>query len=246
MALMVALPMLLLGGRRRAPAKFPAAEKDSRVQRWTRAVVNRLIQCCLLYAWGLGFVFGMVQYGLLSSLRGWSSQLMEGFTVIMSIGLVVGMLVSRALGGCSQQRGGLLLVGTMITLLSLLLLLIPSMPQGVLMLPGFNFGVGIGTSVLAFPIVEASAPPGQTAMTVSIVNTSGTVMCGLMTIVSGLILQASPQGDLLLVLLIYGALALFGVAIASWISFSSEPAAAGAIPSRPDVVPSKDSAEQGE
>ena len=111
------------------------------------------------------------------------------------------------------------------------------------MLPAFSLGVGIGTSVLAFPIAEGSAPPGQTAMTVSIVNTSGTVMGGLMTIVSGLILQASPQGDLSLVLLIYGALALFGVAMASWISFSSEPAVADAIPSRPDAVQSKDSAE---
>ena len=83
-------------------------------------------------------------------------------------------------------------------------------------------------------------------MTVSIVNTSGTVMGGLMTIVSGLILQASPQGDLSLVLLIYGALALFGVAMASWISFSSELAVVGAIPSRPDVVRSTDSAEPEE
>ncbi|WP_413745195.1 MFS transporter [Synechococcus sp. MIT S9220] len=245
-ALMVALPMLLLGGRRRAPAQLPTAEQDMRVQRWTRAGVNRLIQCCLLYAWGLGFVFGMAQYGLLSSLRGWPNSLMEGLTLIMSIGLVVGMVASGALGGRPQQRGGLLLAGTVITLLSLLLLIKTSLPQGVLMLPAFSFGVGIGTSVLAFPIAEASAPPGQTAMTVSIVNTSGTVMGGLMTIVSGLILQASPQGDLSLVLLIYGALALFGVAMASWISFSSEPAAAGAIPSRPDVVPSRDSVKPGE
>ena len=164
----------------------------------------------------------------------------------MSIGLVVGMVASGALGGRPQQRGGLLLAGTVITLLSLLLLITPSLPRGVLMLPAFSLGVGIGTSVLAFPIAEASAPPGQTAMTVSIVNTSGTVMGGLMTIVSGLILQASPQGDLSLVLLIYGALALFGVAMASWISFSPEPADVGAILSRPDAVPSRDSAEPGE
>jgi predicted MFS family arabinose efflux permease len=245
LALMVALPMLLLGASRHSSAVLPASEQEIRVQRWTRAGVNRLIQCCLLYAWGLGFVFGMAQYGLLSSLRGWSSPLMEGLTLIMSIGLVVGMVGSGALGGRPQQRGPLLLAGTVVTLLSLLLLIMPSMPRGVLMLPAFSFGVGIGTSVLAFPIAEAAAPPGQTAMTVSIVNTSGTVMGGLMTIVSGLILQASPQGDLSLVLLIYGALALFGVAIASWISFSPEPAAADAIPSRPDAVPSRDSAEPG-
>ncbi len=246
LALMVALPMLLLGGSLRAPANLPAAEQDIRVQRWTRAGVNRLIQCCLLYAWGIGFVFGMAQYGLLSSLKGWSNSLMEGLTLTMSIGLVVGMVASGALGGRPQQRGGLLLAGTVITLLSLLLLITPSLPRVVLMLPAFSLGVGIGTSVLAFPIAEASAPPGQTAMTVSIVNTSGTVMGGLMTIVSGLILQASPQGDLSLVLLIYGALALFGVAMASWISFSPEPADVGAILSRPDAVPSRDSAEPGE
>ncbi|KZR93703.1 Major Facilitator Superfamily protein [Synechococcus sp. MIT S9509] len=243
LALMVALPMLLLGASRRSPAMAPAAEQEVRLQRWTRAGVNRLIQCCLLYAWGLGFVFGMAQYGLLSSLRGWSSSLMESLTLIMSIGLVVGMVSSGALGGRPQQRGRLLLIGTVITLLSLLLLIVPSLPRGVLLLPAFSFGVGIGTSVLAFPIAEAAAPSGQTALTVSIVNTSGTVMGGLMTIVSGLILQASPPGDLSLVLLIYGALALFGLAMASWISFSPEPAAADAIASRPGVVQSRDSAE---
>ncbi|WP_114993528.1 MFS transporter [Synechococcus sp. UW179A] len=240
LALIVALPMLLLGASRRSPAMAPAAEQNIPVQRWTRTGLNRLIQCCLLYAWGLGFVFGMAQYGLLSSLRGWSSPLMESLTLIMSIGLVVGMVGSGALGGRPQQRGRLLLAGTVITLLSLLLLIMPSLPRGVLMLPAFSFGVSIGTSVLAFPIAEAAAPSGQTALTVSIVNTSGTVMGGLMTIVSGLILQASPQGDLSLVLLIYGALALFGVAMASWISFSPEPAGADAIPSRPGAVQSRD------
>ena len=242
LALMVALPMLLLGAGRREQAVLAAGEHDVRVQRWTRAGVNRLIQCCLLYAWGLGFVFGMAQYGLLSSLRGWSSPLMEGLTLTMSIGLVVGMIGSGVLGGRPQQRGGLLLAGTVITLLSLLLLITPSLPRGVLMLPAFSFGAGIGTSVLAFPIAEAAAPSGQTAMTVSIVNTSGTVMGGLMTIVSGLILQASPRGDLSLVLLIYGALALFGVAMAGWISCNPEPVAAGATPSRPAAVQSRDSA----
>jgi MFS family permease len=169
----------------------------------------------------------MAQYGLLSSLRGWPGPLMEGLTLLMSIGLVVGMVVSGALGGVPQRRGGLLLAGTVITLLSLLLLIAPALPRAVLMVPAFSFGVGIGTSVLAFAIAEAAAPPGHTAMTVSIVNTSGTVMGGLMTIVSGLILQASSEGDLSLVLLIYGALALFGVAMASWIRFSADPAAPG-------------------
>ena len=130
--------------------------------------------------------------------------------------------------------------------LSLFLLITPSLPRSVLLLPAFSFGVGIGTSVLAFPIAEAAAPFGQTAMTVSIVNTSGTVMGGVMTIVSGLILQASPKGDLSLVLLIYGALGLFGVAMASWIKFTPEPVAVDAIPSRPDEARSRDSGEPGE
>ena len=246
LALTVALPMLLLGVRRSERVVEPVAQHDARVNRWTRAGVHRLIQCCLLYAWGLGFVFGMAQYGLLSSLRGWSGSLMEGLTLIMSIGLVVGMVGSGALGGRPQHRGGLLLAGTVITLLSLLLLITPSLPRSALLLPAFSFGVGIGTSVLAFPIAEAAAPSGQTAMTVSIVNTSGTVMGGVMTIVSGLILQASPKGDLSLVLLIYGALGLFGVAMASWIKFTPEPVAVDAIPSRPDEVLSRDSGEPGE
>jgi hypothetical protein len=77
-------------------------------------------------------------------------------------------------------------------------------------------------------------------MTVSIVNTCGTLMGGVMTVVSGLILQASPSGDLSLVLVIYGALALFGVAMAGWISLNPEPVDAAAIPSRPDAVPSRE------
>ncbi len=42
---------------------------------------------------------------------------------------------------------------------------------------------GLAKSVLAFPIGEASAPSGQTATTVSIINTLGVVLGGLMTIV---------------------------------------------------------------
>ena len=232
LALVVALPVLILCASRRSPGDSAPVTGEvpvlpTQVQRWTRGGVLRLIQCCLLYAWGLGFVFGMAQYGLLSSLRGWPGPLMEGLTLLMSIGLVVGMVVSGALGGVPQRRGGLLLAGAVITLLSLLLLIAPALPRAVLMVPAFSFGVGIGTSVLAFAIAEAAAPPGHTAMTVSIVNTSGTVMGGLMTIVSGLILQASSEGDLSLVLLIYGALALFGVAMASWIRFSSDQVAPG-------------------
>ena len=241
--LLVALPVLLLSVTRRSRARvdrLPIVAPPVDVPRWSRGGVLRLIQCCMLYAWGLGFVFGMAQYGLLSTLKGWSSPLMEGLTLTMSIGLMVGMVGSGALGGRPQRRGRVLLLGTLITLLSLLLLLAPWIPQPLLQLPALTFGIGIGSAVLAFPIAEASAPPGQTAMTVSIVNTCGTLMGGVMTVVSGLILQASPRGDVSLVLVIYGALALFGLVMAGWISWNSELVDAAAIPSMPDAVPSKE------
>ena len=241
--LVVALPVLLLGvcsnGRARVES-LPISASVVNVPRWSRGGVLRLIQCCLLYAWGLGFVFGMAQYGLLSTLKGWPSPLMEGLTLTMSIGLMVGMVGSGALGGRPQRRGRVLLLGTLITLLSLLLLLASWIPQPLLQLPALTFGIGMGSAVLAFPIAEASAPAGQTAMTVSIVNTCGTLMGGVMTVVSGLILQASPSGDLSLVLVIYGALALFGVVMAGWISLNPELVDAAAIPSRPDAVPSRE------
>jgi hypothetical protein len=77
--------------------------------------------------------------------------------------------------------------------------------------------------VLAFPIAEDAAPPGQTAFTVAIVNTTGTVTGGVMSIVSGLILEASGPGDLSPVLAVYGLFGLFGVAVAEWIQLSIAP-----------------------
>tara|TARA_B100000073_G_C23545547_1_gene497950 strand:- start:275 stop:589 length:315 start_codon:yes stop_codon:yes gene_type:complete len=56
---------------------------------------------------------------------------------------VVALVASWALGGRPQRRVGLLLAGTVIRLLSLLLLLTPSMSCGVLMLPAFSFGMGL-------------------------------------------------------------------------------------------------------
>ena len=73
--------------------------------------------------------------------------------------------------------------------------------------------------MLAFPLAEEGAPQGHTAFTVAIVNTTGTVMGGVMAIVSGLILQASAPGDVMPVLMVYGLLALFGVAIALGLVF---------------------------
>ena len=90
------------------------------------------------------------------------------------------------------------------------------------LLSALCLGLGLGVSVLAFPIAEDAAPSGQTALTVAIVNTTGTVTGGVMSIVSGLILEASAPGDLTPVLLVYGLLGLFGVAVATWIQFTTE------------------------
>jgi len=46
---------------------------------------------------------------------------------------------------------------------------------------------------------------------------------GVMSIVSGLILEASGPGDLSPVLVVYGLFGLFGVAVAAWIQFRSVP-----------------------
>jgi hypothetical protein len=94
---------------------------------------------------------------------------------------------------------------------------------GLLLLAALGLGLGLGSSVLAFPIAEEAAPPGQTALIVAIVNTTGTVTGGVMSIVSGLILEASGPGDLSPVLVVYGLFGLFGVAVAAWIQFRSVP-----------------------
>ena len=46
---------------------------------------------------------------------------------------------------------------------------------------------------------------------------------GVMSIVSGLILEASGPGDFSPVLMVYGLFGLFGVVVAAWIQFSSSP-----------------------
>ena len=46
---------------------------------------------------------------------------------------------------------------------------------------------------------------------------------GVMSIVSGLILEASGPGHLSPVRVVYGLFGLFGVAVAAWIQFSSSP-----------------------
>ena len=89
-------------------------------------------------------------------------------------------------------------------------------------------GLGLGSSVLAFPIAEDAAPAGQTGLIVAIVNTTGTVTGGVMSVVSGLILEASGPGDLNPVLVVYGLFGLFGVAVAAWIQCSGAPAQSAA------------------
>ncbi len=101
-----------------------------------------------------------------------------------------------------------------------------------MLLAALGLGLGLGSSVLAFPIAEEAAPPGQTALTVAIVNTTGTVIGtvtgGVMSIVSGLILEASGPGDLSPVLLLCGLFGLLGVAVAAWIQCSGAPAQSAA------------------
>ena len=92
-----------------------------------------------------------------------------------------------------------------------------------LLLAALGLGLGLGSSVLAFLIAEDAAPAGQTGLIVAIVNTTGTVTGGVMSIVSGLILEASGPGDLSPVLAVYGLYGLFGFAVAAWIQFSSAP-----------------------
>ena len=57
----------------------------------------------------------------------------------------------------------------------------------------------------------------------AIVNTTGTVTGGVISIVSGLILEASGPGDLIPVLAVYGLYGLFDVAVAAWIQFTGAP-----------------------
>jgi putative exporter of polyketide antibiotics len=86
-----------------------------------------------------------------------------------------------------------------------------------------SLGLGLGASVLAFPLAEDAAPRGQTAFTVATVNTTGTVTGAVMAVVSGQILQSSAPGNLTAVLVVYGLLALFGVAVATWVEVTLQP-----------------------
>lgn len=224
LAVMVVLPVMALGRGLPSPELPQNHGGLASSVHWNRAGIGKVIKACLLYAWGGGFVFGLAQYGLISGLRVWGAERTQWMSLSMSFGIGVGMVVAGWLGSRSSRRGLVLLTGTGINVLALIALLqLPNQAGGLLGLAALGLGLGLGCSVLAFPIAEDAAPPGQTAFTVAIVNTTGTVMGGVMSIVSGLILEASGPGDLSPVLAVYGLFGLFGVAVAAWIQLSSAP-----------------------
>ena len=224
LAVMVVLPVMALGRGLSSPELPPNHGGLASSVHWNRAGIGKVIKACLLYAWGGGFVFGLAQYGLISGLRVWGAERTQWMSLSMSLGIGVGMVVAGWLGSRSSRRGLVLLTGTGINVLALIALLqLPNQAGGLLGLAALGLGLGLGCSVLAFPIAEDAAPPGQTAFTVAIVNTTGTVTGGVMSIVSGLILEASGPGDLSPVLAVYGLFGLFGVAVAAWIQLSSAP-----------------------
>ena len=223
-AALVALPVLLLAAGRRNPSPSLASSPAAQSAGWTRAGLGRVIQACLLYAWGGGVVFGLAQYGLISGLRGWSGGGMQWMSLTMSIGIGVGMLVAGWIGSRASRRGKVLLLGTSLNVVALLgLVLLPEQATVLLFGAALSLGLGLGASVLAFPLAEDAAPRGQTAFTVATVNTTGTVTGGVMAVVSGQILQASAPGNLTSVLVVYGSLALFGLAMATWVEVTVKP-----------------------
>jgi MFS family permease len=223
LAVMVVVPVIALSRGLPSPQPHNHGNFDASVH-WDRAGVGQVIKACLMYAWGGGFVFGLAQYGLISGLRVWGAERTQWMSLTMSFGIGIGMVLAGWIGSRSSRRGLVLLMGTGMSLLALIALLqLPNQAGGLLLLAALGLGLGLGSSVLAFPIAEDAAPPGQTALTVAIVNTTGTVTGGVMSIVSGLILEASGPGDLSPVLAVYGLFGLFGVAVAAWIQFGSAP-----------------------
>ena len=223
LAVMVVVPVMALGRGLPSPEPHNHGNLAAAVQ-WDRAGVGKVIKACLMYAWGGGFVFGLAQYGLISGLRVWGAERTQWMSLTMSFGIGIGMVLAGWIGSRSSRRGLVLLTGTCMCVLALIALLqLPNAAGGLLLLAALGLGLGLGSSVLAFPIAEDAAPPGQTALTVAIVNTTGTVTGGVMSIVSGLILEASGPGDLSPVLAVYGLFGVFGVAVAAWIQFSRAP-----------------------
>ena len=223
LAVMVVVPVMALGRGLPSPEPHNHGNLAAAVH-WDRAGVGQVIKACLMYAWGGGFVFGLAQYGLISGLRVWGAERTQWMSLTMSFGIGIGMVLAGWIGSRSSRRGLVLLTGSGMCMFALIALLqLPNEAGGLLLLAALGLGLGLGSSVLAFPIAEEAAPLGQTALTVAIVNTTGTVTGGVMSIVSGLILEASGPGDLSPVLAVYGLFGLFGVAVAAWIQFSRAP-----------------------
>ena len=221
LAVMVVVPVIALGRGVPSPERpqtLGSLASPAPPIQWDRAGVGKVIKACLMYAWGGGFVFGLAQYGLISGLRVWGVERTQWMSLTMSFGIGVGMVLAGWIGSVASRLGLVLLTGTGMSVLALIALLqLPNAMGGLLLLAALALGLGLGSSVLAFPIAEDAAPAGQTGLIVAIVNTTGTVTGGVMSVVSGLILEASGPGDLSPVLVVYGFFGLFGVAVAAWI-----------------------------
>jgi hypothetical protein len=220
--LLVALPALALA--RRQQQSRPVAAKAEAPKRWSGAARRGVLLGALIYAWGGGMIFGLGQYGLISGLQQWTAALRLTATFALSLGLSFGMVGAGLLGGAPRRRAGLLLAGALVALAAFLLLVrAPLLADGLVVLIAAVLGLGVGTAVLAFPLAEEAAPAGCTAMAAASVNAAGTLTGALMTVVSGVILQVSPQGSTDLVVLIYGGLGGFAVLLA-WLALGSAPA----------------------
>ena len=192
----------------------PAPDRLVAPDRWTSCARRKVAHAAAVYAWAGGLLFGLGQYGLLSQLQHWGETLMLNVTLLLSLGLVAGMVLAGALGGVSHRRRTLLLCGALLTALALGWLVQGADLAWQRLMAGALFGLGLGPCVLAFPMAETAAPVGRTAMVVAMVNTAGTFSGAVMTLVSGWMLQRAAQGEPPLLLPIYGALALMGVLLA--------------------------------
>jgi MFS family permease len=192
----------------------PAPDRLVAPDRWTSCARRKVAHAAAVYAWAGGLLFGLGQYGLLSQLQHWGETLMLNVTLLLSLGLVAGMVLAGALGGVPHRRRTLLLCGALLTALALGWLVQGADLAWQRLMAGALFGLGLGPCVLAFPMAETAAPVGRTAMVVAMVNTAGTFSGAVMTLVSGWMLQRAAQGEPPLLLPIYGALALMGVLLA--------------------------------
>ncbi len=229
--LLVVLPLLLLQASslklfrpvaiQSDPASLPSAEFELG---WSGSSIRQVIHAALMYAWGAGVLFGLGQYGLLSSLEGWSHQLKLGISFALSIATAAGMLIAGWLGSSPSRRRALLLIGTCSAAVALLVLTLNQpRPAEQLVITAVWLGLALGSCVLSFPMAEAAAPPGRTAFVVALVNTAGTLSGAFMTFISGWLLKVSLPGDTRLVIVTYGALAVAGIVCASWPSTQHGP-----------------------